>query len=62
MMAAIQTEFVRSTLQYKILRDNFSLGLAPMDENIYNPFEGAYDFMLEEQSSYSARLGGYRIL
>ena len=39
-MAAVQTEFVKSTLQYRIMRDEFSSGEMPVDDNrFYNPFE-----------------------
>jgi hypothetical protein len=60
-MAAVQTEFVRSTLQYKILRDDFSLGLAPTnDETIYNPFENPYE-QFDYFNNNSSRMGGYII-
>ena len=39
-MAAVQTEFVKSTLQYRIMRDEFASGMMPVDDNkYYNPFE-----------------------
>lgn len=39
-MAAVQIEFVKSTLQYRIMRDEFSSGEMPVDDNrFYNPFE-----------------------
>jgi hypothetical protein len=63
MMTSIQTEFVRSTLQYKILRSEFESNYnAPVqNDNIYNPFEDTlYD--LQERDIYSNRLGGYRIM
>lgn len=43
-MAEVQLTFVRETLQYKLLRDEFESGFeltAP--DNIYNPFESAMD-------------------
>jgi hypothetical protein len=39
-MSAVQLEFVRSTLQYKIMRDDFAMGKMPVaDDYYYNPFE-----------------------
>jgi hypothetical protein len=38
-MAQVQLEFVKKTLQYKMLRDEFDSGLQPTNEFIYNPFE-----------------------
>lgn len=39
-MAAVQIEFVKSTLQYRIMRDEFASGQMPVDDNrFYNPFE-----------------------
>lgn len=58
-MAAIQTEFVRNTLQYKILRDEFTEGLQPTNENIYNAFEG-FTELYAETDSYISRLNGVR--
>ena len=58
-MASIQTEFVKSTLQYKIMRDEFAAGNIIIDENIYNPYESYY--IEEESDIYAGRLGGYRI-
>ena len=61
-MAGIQTEFVRNTLQYKILRDEFTMGLQPSNENVYNPFEDIMFEQIEMESDiYSRRLGGYRV-
>lgn len=37
-MAAVQTEFVKSTLQYRIMRDEFASGMMPVDDRFYNPF------------------------
>ena len=63
-MASIQLEFVKNTLQYKIQRDDFSLGVGPIEDNIYNPFEIPFEwqYMDEDLNSNSSRLGGYRIL
>ncbi len=39
-MAAVQIEFVKSTLQYRIMRDEFSSGQMPVDDDrFYNPFQ-----------------------
>lgn len=62
-MAAMQTEFVRNTLQYKILRDEFTSGLQPIDENIYNPFDDILLSQIEiEADMYSRRFGINRII
>ena len=59
-MAAIQSEFVRATLQYKILRDEFTAGIQPTNDNIYNAFEEMLQYT--EQNNYLDRMGGgYRI-
>ena len=59
-MAAIQSEFVRATLQYKILRDEFTAGIQPTNENIYNAFEEMLQYT--DQNNYLDRMGGgYRI-
>lgn len=43
-MSAVQLEFVKNTLQYKIMRDNFSSGKMPMEDKFYNPFEDPVDY------------------
>ena len=47
-MASIQLEFVKNTLQYKLMRDDFSMGLSPMEDNMYNPYseEFTWDFKI----------------
>ena len=70
-MAAIQSEFVRATLQYKILRDEFTSGIRSVNDDIYNPYEGytnatfsQMDFneIFGQQDGYVSRMGGgYRI-
>ena len=70
-MSAIQSEFVRATLQYKILRDEFTAGMQPSNENVYNPYDGytnaafsQMDFneIFGESDGYVNRMGGgYRI-
>lgn len=59
-MSAIQSEFVRATLQYKILRDEFTAGMQPTNENVYNAFEEPMELYMENDP-YMNRLGGYRI-
>lgn len=63
-MASVQLEFVKQTLQYKIMRDEFSSGNPPTGDNIYNPFETLFNWEItnEDHSNNSSRLGGYRIL
>lgn len=60
-MAAMQTEFVRNTLQYKILRDEFTLGLQPSNENVYNPFEESMELYTGVDTYLNRLGGGYRI-
>jgi hypothetical protein len=43
-MAEVQLTFVRETLQYKLLRDEFESGFdLTTPDNIYNPFESNMD-------------------
>lgn len=57
-MAAMQTEFVKNTLQYKILRGEYAADIPQEDNKYYNAFEE-----IVEYDSYSQRMGGgYRIL
>jgi hypothetical protein len=43
-MAEVQLTFVRETLQYKLLRDEFESGFElTTPDNIYNPFESPMD-------------------
>ena len=68
-MSSVQLEFVKSTLQYKLLRGEFGSGveLAAPDENIYNPFETSpyqfnqsYEDMVREESySNASRLARF---
>lgn len=62
-MATVQLEFVKSTLQYKIMRDEFAAGLSPIDEEIYNPYDTHFEFNIMEEDIFnnSSRLGGYQI-
>lgn len=54
-MAQVQLEFVKKTLQYKIMRGNFDEGIIPQD-NMYNPFE--YQNLLNSNDYYK-RLNKY---
>jgi hypothetical protein len=38
-MTAVQLEFVRKELQYRLLRDDFEAGHAAQDDNIWNPYD-----------------------
>ena len=59
-MASVQLEFVKSTLQYKIMRGEFTEGINLKEEdNMYNPFENPYD--LNDYNINLSRLGGYII-
>lgn len=68
-MSTVQLEFVKSTLQYKLLRGEFGDGieLASPDENIYNPFETSpyqfnqtyMDMVMEESISNASRLARF---
>lgn len=62
-MASVQLEFVKSTLQYKIMRDEFAAGLSPVEEEIYNPYDTHFEFNIMEEDMFnnSSRLGGYQI-
>lgn len=57
-MAEVQLTFVRETLQYKLLRDEFESGFElTTPDNIYNPFETPTDMMWQNygympQTSY----------
>lgn len=63
-MASVQLEFVKSTLQYKIMRDEFAAGLSPVEEEIYNPYDNHFEFSTMEEDIFnnSSRLGGYQIM
>ena len=45
-MAAIQITFVKETLQYKLLKDDFEESVGYVDDNAYNPFETQMDTMM----------------
>ena len=59
-MSSVQLEFVKNTLQYKILKSDFeeNVNIAEENDNIYNPFE----IMEYDKLNHHSRLGGYRIL
>lgn len=63
-MASVQLEFVKSTLQYKIMRDEFAAGLSPVEEEIYNPYDTHFEFNVMEEDIFnnSSRLGGYQMM
>lgn len=63
-MASVQLEFVKSTLQYKIMRDEFAAGLSPVEEEIYNPYDTHFEFNMMEEDIFNnySRLGGYQIM
>ena len=63
-MASVQLEFVKNTLQYKIMRDEFAAGLSQVEEEIYNPYDTHFEFNIMEEDMFnnSSRLGGYQIL
>ena len=42
-MSEVQLTFVRNTLQYKLLRDEFESGYDVVNDNVYNPFESSFD-------------------
>ena len=45
-MAAVQLTFVKETLQYKLLKDDFEESVGYVDDNVYNPFETTMDRMM----------------
>ena len=45
-MAEVQLTFVRETLQYKLMKDDFEDGSGYVNDNAYNPFETAMDKMV----------------
>ena len=54
-MAEVQLTFVRETLQYKLLKDDFEDGKGFVNDNTYNPFENPFDVMMQ-QSGYIGKL------
>lgn len=65
-MSAVQMEFVKETLQYKLIKQEFdsNIAFASPTEEYYNPFEGSLTFDIEEEmrSINASRLGGYQVL
>lgn len=45
-MAAVQLTFVKETLQYKLLKDDFEESVGYVDDTVYNPFETSTDIMM----------------
>ena len=57
-MAQIQLEFVKKTLQYKILRDEYDTGVEYVNDKIFNPYEHV-DMSIENvMDNYYKRLNG----
>jgi len=48
-MTAVQLEFVRKELQYRMMRDDFEMGVGYQDENIWNPYD---DSVVVEQTAW----------
>ena len=63
-MASVQLEFVKQTIQFKILLDEYFSGSTPVDDNIYNPFENPleWEYIDNDYSNNTSRLEGYRVL
>ena len=53
-MAAVQLTFVKETLQYKLLKDDFEESVGFVADNVYNPFETTADTM-----NYTYGYGGF---
>ena len=53
-MAAVQLTFVKETLQYKLLKDDFEESVGFVADNVYNPFETSLDAM-----NYAYGYGGF---
>lgn len=53
-MAAVQLTFVKETLQYKLLKDDFEESVGFVADNVYNPFESIVDTM-----NYNYGYGGF---
>lgn len=53
-MAAVQLTFVKETLQYKLLKDDFEESAGFVPDNVYNPFETVIDTM-----NYTYGYGGF---
>jgi hypothetical protein len=52
-MASVQLTFVKETLQYKLLKDDFEESVGFAADNVYNPFENQYDIMMQNTGYYS---------
>lgn len=64
-MTAVQLEFVKETLQYKLLRTEFDSDITyEKTDEIYNPFEQPFDweYLGLDSMNNSSRLGGFRVL
>lgn len=64
-MSAVQIEFVKETLQYKLLKQEFDSNIAPIESEFeqYNTFElfDVADYYSGDQLNNSSRLGGFRV-
>ena len=64
-MTAVQLEFVKETLQYKLLRTEFDSDITyEKTDEVYNPFEQPFDweYLGLDSMNNSSRLGGFRVL
>ena len=64
-MTAVQLEFVKETLQYKLLRTEFDSDIVyEKTDEVYNPFEQPFDweYLGLDSMNNSSRLGGFRVL
>lgn len=57
-MAQIQLEFVKKTLQYKILRDEYDTGIEYVNDKIFNPYEYQESDSIMLMNDYYKRLNG----
>lgn len=63
-MTGVQLEFVKKTLQYQLLKNEFDdEKLGYENDDIYNPFEQPFvwEYMSMDETNNSLRLGGYNI-
>lgn len=65
-MSAVQIEFTKETLQYKLLKQEFDSNIEPMESEFeqYNAFEifSNMNYYSEDQSNNSSRLSGFYAL
>jgi hypothetical protein len=62
-MSAVQMEFVKETLQYKLLKQEFDSDMEPVESEFeqYNAFEAfdTVDYYSGDQSNNASRLGSF---